>query len=215
MKLRVLLLTGFSALALPLVGSAQASTIVYTNAAAFAAATTTPTTMGFSGVIVPPATFVGFSSLTVGPATFTDGNPVVTVNVTSKSYYAPSFTYAADFLVPASNADPSQVLNISLPAGTHALALDFGRLFSNGATTILLSNGYSLSDPATPSQGNTEFVGFVSSDLITTLRLTVPGDAYVLEDLVLAAIPVPAPEPAGMALLSVGLIGLLATRRRR
>jgi hypothetical protein len=51
---------------------AQASTIVYTDPADFAAATSIRTTYGFNGILAPGETFAGFNPLIVGPLSFSD-----------------------------------------------------------------------------------------------------------------------------------------------
>jgi hypothetical protein len=62
--------------------------------------------------------------------------------------------------------------------------------------------------------GSTEFVGFVSTDLITSLQLVSNSDDYVVLDFILASVPAGVAEPSSLAILSAGLIGLgLALRR--
>jgi hypothetical protein len=196
----------------PVVTTPTPGVTVYTSAAAFAAATTGPSTIGFDGIIVPPAMFAGFPSLSLGGATFSDGDPAVDVNVTAAGFYGPSITYPADFLVDAGNTDPANTLNITFASGQAAVGLDFGALFSSVTSTLTASTGTAVTDTATASAGSTEFVGFVSTTPITSLSLTVTGDSYVLEDVVLAS---PVPEPTTWAMLILAMGGLGAALRRR
>jgi hypothetical protein len=195
---------------------AQASTIVYTDPAAFAAVTSSPMTYGFNGILAPGQAFASFNPLVVGPLSFSDPVVGVAVNVTTATFYSPN-VYPADFIVDSGNPNPDNTLIVDTPA-THALALDFGGLgFKGGSTSTLLAlpDGFSTTEAPNPTVGNTEFVGFVSTDLITSLQLTSNNDDYVALDFTLASIPVSEPEPTSLAMLVTGLIGLGAALRRR
>ncbi len=195
------------------VGVAQASPVVttptpgvtvYTSAAAFASATSGPSTIGFQGIITPPATYAIFTTLSNDGVTFRDGDRSVYVNVTAADYYAPIFSYPADFLVDSANGDSSNTLNITFASSQTAVGLDFGSLLS-GAATLTASTGTVVSDSAPPSAGSTEFIGFVSSAPITSLALTITGGDYILEDVVLAT---PVAEPGAWVLILLGFGGL-------
>jgi hypothetical protein len=116
------------------------------------------------------------------------------VNVTIANFYAPN-NYPADFIVDSTNPSRNNTLVIALPQPTHALALDYGGLgFTGvGTATITLSNGHVFTQARLPTVGNTTFVGFVSSDPITTLTLVTTNDSWVVLDVILghfAGIPV-------------------------
>jgi hypothetical protein len=54
-----------------------------------------------------------------------------------------------------------------------------------GSATITLSNGHVFTQARLPTVGNTTFVGFVSSDPITTLTLVTTNDSWVVLDVIL------------------------------
>jgi hypothetical protein len=74
-------------------------------------------------------------------------------------------------------------------------------------STLTLSNGF-IADAPNSALGSTEFIGFVSTDLITSLRLLSNNDDYVVLDFILASAPAAIPEPSALAILSTALIGL-------
>lgn len=195
---------------------AHASTIVFTDPVAFAAATSSPTTYAFNGILAPGQTFADFNPLVVGPLSFSDPDAGVFINVTTATFYSPN-AYPADFIVDSANSNPNNTLVVDIPA-TNALALDFGGLgFKGGSTSavLTLSDGFSTTEAPNPTVGNTEFVGFVSSDLITSLQLVSNNDDYVVVDFTLAAASVSSPEPSSLAMVVTGLIGLGAVLRRQ
>ncbi len=203
-----------SAGSLPL--HAQASTIVYTSPAAFAGVTSSPMTYGFNGILAPGQTFAGFNPLVVGPLSFSDPDFGVFINVTTATFYSPN-VYSADFIVDSANTNPNNALIVDIPA-TQALALDFGGPgFKGGSTSTLLtlSNGFSTTEAPNPAVGNTEFLGLVFTDLITSLQLTSNNDDYVVLDFTLASAQVSTPEPSSLAMVVTGLIGLGAAVLRR
>jgi uncharacterized protein (TIGR03437 family) len=161
--------------------TAAAQTTSYTNLAAYTAATTNTTLIGFNGILPSGTTYEDFNPLTVDGVNFTTPTSGAEVNVTAANYYSPN-NYPSAFIVDASSS-PTGTLNISLPTSTYALALDYGQLFGAGTGTITLSNGYTFNPSSIPTAGSTAFVGFVSTSPITSLSYTVTGDYWVLLDL--------------------------------
>jgi hypothetical protein len=168
------------------------STTDFTDSVAFAAATSNPTTIGFGGILPPGASFGGYSQLDVPGASFL--NPVSTsfVNVTRANYYSPNF-YPQDFIVGSVNQNTglpnsSNQLVIHLATPAFALGLDLGGLgFSGlGSATITLSSGHTVPIPSLPTVGHTTFVGFISTQPITTLTFATNNDSWVVEDLLIA-----------------------------
>ncbi len=180
--------------------------VVYTSAAAFAAATANPTTIGFNGILGTGQTFLGFSSLIVGVATFSATPSSVKVNVTEPNFYSPK-NYPAAFIIDSANPGPNNELDITLSTGTHALALDYGGFTGGTLGTITLSDGAVFTQPSLPGVGSTDFVGFTSTSLITGLSFKTTGDSWALLDMTLAT---PVPEPFSLLLLAtvVAALGL-------
>lgn len=183
------------------------ATIDVTDRAAFTAATTNPTSIGFNG-IAPAGLFKGFNPLLVSGVSFSTPISSTFVNVTSSTYYSPH-NYATDFIVDSVNSttglpNANNKLVISLPAPTHAIALDYGGLgfFGTGLASITLSNGHVFSNTALPTVGQTAFVGFISTDPITTVTVAATNDSWVLNDLTLATPS--APANCGVILGSTG-----------
>ena len=166
---------------------ARAETREFTSSSAFAAATSDPITVGFSGILPPGEAYEAFNPLVVSDVSFSTPLSGVDVNVTSKTYYSPD-DYPVDFIVDSTNPNNNNVLNISFAEPTYAVALRYGGLGFKGlgSATITLSNGYVYEQPALPAVGNTTFVGFFSTDPITSLTLSTTNDDWVVESLVLA-----------------------------
>jgi hypothetical protein len=162
----------------------------YTDPVAFAAATHNPTTIGFNGILPLSMPFESFNPLIVSGVSFSTPISGVSVNVTKATYYSPN-NYPADFIVDSSNPGANEQLTISLPHPFYALALSYGGLgFKGGgpgSATITLSNGHVFNVPALPTVGNTKFVGFVSTELFTSVTLATTNDDWVVESLILAS----------------------------
>jgi hypothetical protein len=174
----------------------QAATIDFTDRDTFASVTNNSITIGFSSILSHGVTFKDFNPLVVSGVNFSTPTPNTFVNVTAATYYSPN-NYTADFIVNSVNLGPNNELIISLPHPTNALGLDYGGLgfTGEGAATITLSNGHVFTQTSLPTVGHTAFVGFVSTDPITTLTLVTTNDSWVVEDLVMANPQIPAPNP--------------------
>lgn len=160
---------------------AGAQTTTYTNLAAYTAATSNTTLIGFNGVLQSGSMYQSFNPLTISGVSFGTSTPGANVNVTAANYYSPN-NYTAAFIVDASST-VTGTLNITLPSPTYALALDYGQLFGGGTGSITLSNGFVFNVSSPPTVGNTAFAGFVSTKPITSVSYTVTGDYWVLLDL--------------------------------
>lgn len=192
------------------VGFAARADVLYSSQAAFAAATSNPSVIGFNGILAPGQSFSNFNPLIVDGINFSTPNSGTSVNVTTADYYGPGFNYPADFIVNSANPGDNE-LDVVFAAPTNAFALNFGGFGGGGLGRITLSDGTVFNDPSLPSVGNTAFVGFVTNTPVTSFSFVASNDAWVVEDLTLATT---VPEPASWVFLVIGTTVLLATRRR-
>jgi len=201
---------------------AQADPTLYTDRAAFNAATTGLQTVTFGGIAPSPTSFTFFATppgLTLSEVNFniTNARPGDGLNVTGKDFYlaGSGVSYPADFLIPSVSPlnRPTTQLKITLPpGGDTAISLDYGS-FNGTLFTFTLSNGDTFT--TTPvTFGNESFLGITTTSPFTSLTISTTGnDPIVLGDVSFGAAI--APEPSTLALLSLGVAGLAARCWRR
>lgn len=87
---------------------------------------------------------------------------------------------------------------------------------SGGAFSFTLSNGFTAGAASSSPVGSTQFFGFISTDAITGLTLSMLNDSWVVLDVVQAT-AIPVSEPRSALLLGCGLVALVGVliRRRR
>ncbi len=197
-------------------GPAAASTM-YTSKSAFQSATSGLTTVDFNGIAAPGSfVFFGTGPLNLSGVTFTGNNQMFVID---PGYYGSPYPDGG-FL----NSDYSSTNTIvvsNLPAGTTAVGVDFGGLFTGGATfSITLSTGetFVASTPGSIEDGFLGFVGFTSSTPITSIQFDMPdAPGYnALDNFVFGSAQAAVPEPASLTLLGLGAFGLAGfTLRRR
>jgi hypothetical protein len=186
---RLAILAAFLALWISSAGTAYAGTQDFTDSNSFASATTSPATIGFNNILPSGTTFEGFNPFQLLGITFSTTTPDTLVNVTAPTYYSPNI-YPAPFIVDSVNSSSNNELTISFSKPTFAVALNYGGLgFSGiGSGTFTLSNGHVFEVANIPHVGHTAFIGFVSTEPITSIRFVTTNDHWVVQNLVLAEV---------------------------
>ena len=198
--------------------SAHAGTVVV-NRSTFNADTTDQTTSYFDSYGVTGSNYVGYPSVTAGTGTFTGtaGGSAQDVNVNGPSYAASgghdflTNTYAGDSFTGVYE------LTISLSSYVTAFGLDFGTSASGQDVSFGLSNGATASTTTTQSFfDGLEFIGFTSSTPFDTITLSVTGpNGWGVEDITTAVAATPLPAALPLFAGGLGMVGLLARRRKR
>jgi hypothetical protein len=181
---------------------------IYTNEAAFNAATAHPTTINFStcaGCFIPYTTYTDAGTGTAFSIA------TAKMLVTSADLYGAG-TYPKDFLIETNGAEAvPNVLTVTPPAGSSAIGLDLGS-YDGGSFVATLSDGTAFT--ITPPQfDNLNFFGFTSTSPITSFTLSIPaGSSFVLDQVVLADT---VPEPTPGVMVGTALAVAVSFRRLR
>ena len=187
-------------------GRARAGLVLYTDRAAFEAATTGISTVTFEGIAGGGVAFEG-SSFTLGGVNFSDFG-AARMFVVDKDVYGPGL--ASDYL---NENDPSTRSTLVTPGvGTTALGTDLGTLDGqfgasrNVTVAATDGSGTSIFVITTPFQPSLGFVGFTSDTAIQSINFT--GQYVVLDNVTSGQALRSVPEPS--TLVSVGIGGLMA-----
>jgi hypothetical protein len=189
-----------------------ATTVTYTSAASFDAATTGQNTINFNAALTcsAPCFVPEGASFAQGGITFTTTAPALNLNSANLD---PPTIFPSDFL---SNSFPpgglTDTLTITLGSAVTAFALDFTTPDGSNAS-FGLSNGFTTSVP-TSAFGPSQFEGFVSDSPFNAITLSVPSpDGYFVFDVTTATAAVP--EPSTWAMMIIGFLGLGLLAHRR
>ncbi len=158
-----------------------------------------------------------------------NGPQVISANASRNitlSNFSPSITAFGFYLENGANAQAANVtITLTDSQGTSTIVIAPSSAVSFGGTnpaaaTVLSTNDtvYRLDGPAAPnpSENTAEFIGF--SDLLGVTQIAISAGGANTMKLELGdffSSTAPAPEPASMALLGAGLLGLGWARRKR
>jgi hypothetical protein len=212
-------------------GPAAASVVEYTNAAAFASATSGLTTMDFEGLGTPAGSFTHYvGGLTTQGVTFTDANDgLYTVSPT----FYPTYNYGTGVVLSAQGGYPSHdsTLRVALPTGVTAFGLELGmNTASSPSFVVTLSTGDIFDVTGGALGQGLDFVGFTSMTPLTSISIDAVADGIIsnvvrsegyipVYDNVAFGTAAPTtsevPEPATGLILAGSMIGGAVVRRRR
>ncbi|HTP97602.1 MAG TPA: PEP-CTERM sorting domain-containing protein, partial [Burkholderiales bacterium] len=180
---------------------------------AFLAATTGDTNIDFNG-IASAGSFVAYGAgpLSLSGVTFTGNGSMFVID---PGYYG--FPYGGGGFLNSDHGDPN-VITATLPSGVIAVGIDYGSLFSGGATfDITLSTGdiFKFSTDGSTADGTLGFAGVVSTIPFASIAFAMPDSLgyNAIDNFTFAQAAVP--EPALLPLLGAGLAGMLAGVRRK
>lgn len=208
----------------------RASLVVYTDKAAFLAATTSTTTIGFAG-IAPSGGFTDFSSdpggLTIDSVNFQ--GPDLLCPGSGAPCFPGATLFVADeldaiwsFGIPAVLVGPADIptggtfdvgsfdarLDVTPPAGARAFGLDLGVGGGNPGNYLGVTVDGVTTNVYPGIQPSSAFIGFISSTPLSAIQLA-PFDTFgnpTLLDVITATAPTATPEPSTWVLVIFCLI---------
>jgi len=188
--------------------TARADTVVFTNRAAFTAASTGLTTINFEGIAAANSVANFASPLTLQGTTFA-GSPTGAISVVDSGFFSPLFQFNSGAVLSGFG-----FIDVTLPAGATAIGADIMSTNPDGQSfQVLLSTGavFTVSTPARPNRG---FFGITFDSTITSIHFTTTGIPLMDNFTFGQAQSAPVPEPVSMVLLATGLTGIVVKVRK-
>jgi hypothetical protein len=194
---------------------------LFTNPAAFSAATTQGSTFNFDGLTDPNSfTYFG-SSVTTSGVTFATSD--ANLFAIGSGYFGGIFSFGSALAVLQDNNNPSS-LTATLPPGVTAFSLDLGSQVTNtgtGVLTVTTADGVFFFPINIPEEPDLAFLGITSTEPIISFSVTTGdfglsyADVTLAQTIVPVPVPVPVPEPSSLALMALGGLGVAGWRRWR
>jgi len=193
--------------------------VIYTNRAAFEAATSPNTTLDFEAQNPNgPGSYTYYeSSLTIGDVTYTQ--PESRMFVFGQSFYN---TYGLTSSYLNQNSSAPSGITVSFANSVQAVGMDLGIQNTwndpSLAVTFTLSNGdvINTTAPLLMNTSNTlSFFGFSSDFTFTSVNINGLSEGVAFDNFTYASATSSVPEPATMLLFGLGLVGLAGMRRKR
>lgn len=187
---------------------AHAATVtLFTDRAAFIAASTNLQNITFEGIAPMNSVSSPLASLTLLGVTFSDSpNNVFVVDA---GFFAPTFNFG-------SGASLSGGFGVTavLPPGITAVGSDIMTALVNGPFQIVLSTGETFLVP-TGSNGVRNFAGFISDAEISSIRFNRTIGSPLFDNFVFGQAAAAIPEPTTILLLSTGIATLTLRERKK
>lgn len=192
----------------------SAAALAFVSASSLAVTTTYNSSASFMGNVAAGAYTENFDGMVNPPI----GSLLFSGGAFSFSAFAPTDLYLEGGFLGTNQIDEALTItflggNVTA-IGANFFATDINDDFQAVQMSITLSDG--TVETFTPTSLSNSYRGFVSDVAITSLVISAPGQSLYsgLDNLTVGGTVNAVPEPASWALISLGLAGLLASRRR-
>jgi hypothetical protein len=186
----------------------------YTDETTFLAAAGSIVTQNFAG-IAPAGSFVSYGlggSVTLGSVSYSS-DPTSQLFIVDAAYAPSLYGFMGAVASLSAQQGTFNIASSNISGGAEAIGFTYNTINgSGGPVTITLSNGdvFTFADPGSTGA----FFGVITSSAVSSVSLGDAGSSGVDIGRFDYAASVAAPEPASLMLLSAGLMGIAALRRR-